>query len=300
MSTRWTEEDILRIQSRAPKGVEIPAPVVTVKRGALAKCACGAEFRKHSGSHVYCEACSNERHKQRQNKWAKEHPPTKAYLDASGARNRSATLARGAVLNATSDLHGMCDPIPRPPLLWYVRVRYPFMYAASKNHIYSMRTAGHVVLRKESKQWRAGLAMTIANAMRGQPVVNNKVWIELFVQKPNHRGDAVNIIDLVCDAIKDAIPVDDRWYSIRGIDWEISKKDPHLYVAIGQDAHYDAQACSSCGRILWLGCFAKAKDRKNGVNRNCYECCGRKEQNPEPPSVEDCIDGRFREMLDGK
>lgn len=31
MSTRWTEEDILRIQSRAPKGVEIPAPVVTVR-----------------------------------------------------------------------------------------------------------------------------------------------------------------------------------------------------------------------------------------------------------------------------
>ena len=157
-------------------------------------------------------------------------------------------------------------------MLWIMRVAVPFTYAASKNHIYARRRSGHVFLRRESKAKRAEITAAIRAGLVDRRVAHNKVWLDVLVQKPDHYGDAINVIDLVCDAVKDAVPVDDRWFCIRRLDWEIVKEDPQLIIGIGQDSLEDAQVCSYCGQIKPLTAFNKAKNRPLGVGRECREC----------------------------
>lgn len=103
-------------------------------------------------------------------------------------------------------------------------------------------------------------------------VKQNKLWIDMFVQKPTHRGDAANFVDMVCDAVKDGIGLDDRWFSIREVDWEIVKKDPKLFIGFGQREDFDVRICSSCGRPLTPDNFQKASGLPLGVGRNCRDC----------------------------
>jgi hypothetical protein len=110
------------------------------------------------------------------------------------------------------------------------------------------------------------------SALRGRDIKQNKLWIDLFVQKPDARGDAVNLVDLVCDALKKAAGVDDRWFSIRHLDWEIVKVNPQIFVGLGQEEVSDVQACSCCGRLLTFDAFGKRKSNKSGIGRVCYEC----------------------------
>jgi hypothetical protein len=159
-----------------------------------------------------------------------------------------------------------------PDLIWLVRIAIPFTYATSKNHIYTLRRAGHVALRREARAKRAEITAKIRRALEGKRIAHNKLWIDILVQKPDHRGDAVNVVDLVCDAIKDAVPVDDRWFCIRRLDWEIAKEEPRLYVGLGQDSDVDSQVCSYCGQIKALTEFNKHKHNPLGAGRECKEC----------------------------
>lgn len=159
------------------------------------------------------------------------------------------------------------------PLLWQVRIAVPFSYAASKNHIYALTLKkGHVALRRESRAMREHIAAELKVALAGRRIAHNKVWIDVLVQKPNHKGDAVNVIDLVCDAVKDALPVDDRWFCIHRLDWEICKSDGQLIVGVGQDSDADCQVCSYCGRIKPLTEFTASRHQLLGVRRECTEC----------------------------
>ncbi|NRA37896.1 MAG: RusA family crossover junction endodeoxyribonuclease [Planctomycetes bacterium] len=161
---------------------------------------------------------------------------------------------------------------PTPTLLWRRRISVPFSYAASKNNMYVRRRNGQVMLRNESRQLRNDITMTIKSKLYGQKIAHNKVWVEILVQKPDHKGDAVNVIDLVCDALKDAIPVDDRWFSLHVLDWHVVKENPRLYISIGQETEEDAQVCSYCGLIKALDQFNKQKSSPIGVGRECISC----------------------------
>ncbi len=103
-------------------------------------------------------------------------------------------------------------------------------------------------------------------------IAHNKVWLDILVQKPNHKGDAVNVVDLICDAVKEAVGVDDRWFSIRRLDWEIVKENPRLFVGIGQDSDVDSQVCSYCGQIKPFEEFGQRKRSRLGIGRECREC----------------------------
>lgn len=159
-----------------------------------------------------------------------------------------------------------------PDLHWQVRFSVPFSYAASKNHIYALRARGHVHLRQESRDLKALITARTRDAIGDIPVVHNKVWIDILVQKSNHKGDAINVVDLVCDGIKKALPVDDRWYSLRSLDWEIVREGGCIFIAIGQEDVGDAQVCSYCGQILSFDHFQKSKGRHLGIGRECRSC----------------------------
>ncbi len=207
--------------------------------------------------------------------WAQNHPPSpdQSARNVAHAKRRT-ELAReaGTLTNQEARQSIAWYDLDGPELLWQVRVAIPFSYAASKNHIYALRRAGHVALRRESRAKRSEIVLLIRNALRGRRVAHNKVWIDLLVQKPNHRGDAINVIDLVCDAIKDALAVDDRWFCIRRLDWEIAKESPKLFIGIGQDSDQDSQVCSYCGQIRGLTEFNASKYGRLGVGRECKQC----------------------------
>ncbi len=159
------------------------------------------------------------------------------------------------------------------PLLWRVCAAVPFSYAASKNHIYALTLKkGHVSLRRESRALRGRITAALRAAIGGRRVAHNKVWIDVLVQKPNHKGDAVNVVDLVCDAVKDALPVDDRWFCIRRLDWEVCKNDGQLIVGVGQESDADSQVCSYCGLIRPLEQFNASRHQPLGVGRECKIC----------------------------
>lgn len=160
--------------------------------------------------------------------------------------------------------------------VWEVVCSIPFNYGLSKNamHGYDPRT-GRVFVTKAAKSIIAELAATVSVAVREKPIAHNKLWLELFVQKPDHTGDAVNVLDLVCDAVKKAIPrVDDRWYSVAGIDWQIVKTGPKLFLRLGQTSTADVQVCSYCGRALPFKNFPKRSKTVLGIGSDCRECLG--------------------------
>ena len=236
---------------------------------------CSAEVPRRSAMQKYCLPCSEKRDLSRKRLWARENPPSseQAQRIKQGVKRRK-ELSReaGALANKRAKSNIAWYESGGPDLLWMVRAAVPFSYAASKNHIYALRKTGHVALRREARQMRHAISSALRPGLHCMPIKHNKVWVDIFVQKPNHKGDAVNVVDLVCDAVKDAVGVDDRWFSIRRLDWEIVKDKPRLFVGVGQDSDVDCQICSYCGQIKPFSEFNRHKGNPLGIGRKCREC----------------------------
>lgn len=244
--------------------------------GTLKCLKCGGETPKRSVVQKYCIICSAERTREIGNRWAISNPlnveqkekryAAKAIRDknardiaaAEGARYKSNTA-----WEANADVH----------LIWQVRVSVPFDFGFSKNAIWRHGKGGHVYLREDSKRLRDNLQRRIKEAVSQEDAVSAKVWVDILVQKPGHRGDAINVIDTVCDAIKKALAIDDNWFSIRRLDWEIVKENPMLFVGVGQETNIPHGACSYCGRLKPLAeNFGKRKHTKSGYTSVCWAC----------------------------
>ena len=232
---------------------------------------CGAPAERRSPTQRYCTTCSGRRDTERKAEWARRHGHAVRSPEADRKR-RSTIAAAGAERSIESRASIAWDTDEPIDAHTVVRVAVPFDWAASKNAIWRHGRGGHVYARQESVAMRALLAQQIRAA--GGHWVQGKVWLDIFVEKPNHRGDAVNVIDLVCDAAKDAIGVDDRWYSIARLDWAIVKDNPRLIVGLRQAVHEDQQICSHCGRSLALNAeeFGRNRSMKTGFARVCRDC----------------------------
>ena len=218
----------------------------------------------------YCRACSTRRNEERQ-----ERARSKRQLTGTKAPGRIDSAERRQIAAELSHRRGPVWMAEGPPeLVWTVGVAVPFTWAFSKNHIYSLTRQGHVHLRDEHRTARDELTARLQAALRrsGVTVVTHKLWIDILVEKASHRGDAVNVIDGVCDAVKKAVKLDDRWYCIRRLDWEVVPDRGKIYVAIGQEELADSQVCSYCGRILALTSFTANRSQVNGVSRTCRDC----------------------------
>lgn len=235
---------------------------------------CQATVRATSPTQRYCEPCSERRDLQRKRLWAAAHPPVEEQRRKSvAALGVKMELAREAGRKSNLEsAESIVWAVAAPDLLWAVRVAVPFSYAVSKNAIYRLLPRGHVCLRREARDKRDAIAMLVGQALAGRRVAHNKVWLDILVQKPNHKGDAVNVVDTVCDAVKRAIPVDDRWFCIRQLDWQIVKDNPQLFIGIGQDSEEDCQVCSFCGLIKPFAAFGCKRSSHLGVDRVCKEC----------------------------
>ena len=234
---------------------------------------CGEPSPRTGNVQRYCKPCSAKRDLAR--KTAHSNKRGKDYNKQAHSRiaERGREISRAAI----------CIPDFEQPIVlgWSVRASIEFDWAASKNHVFSARQEGHATLRLERKAYRAAITAAVAQAMGPRKPLQNKLWIDVLVQKPSHRGDAANVIDTVCDAIKTAIGLDDRWFCIRRVDWQIVKTEPKLIIQIGQETGVsDVHACSSCGRVLEPGHFHANKGTKSGLSRNCRDCSAARRRRP--------------------
>lgn len=169
---------------------------------------------------------------------------------------------------------GQFGRIHEPDLIWRVWVAMPFDHSFSKNQMYARTGSGAVYIRENSRNTRFVLKSLIKKSVLDAKVkvAHNKVWITIFVEKRDWRGDAVNTVDLVCDAIKDAIGVDDKMFSIQQVDWAVVKRNPRILIGIGQESAEDVKVCPACGTLRPLHEFRKHTSQKLGVSGSCVTC----------------------------
>lgn len=234
---------------------------------------CGVVFIAYRPAQKYCKKCGEENGKEIKRKsWAKKYPNYKDGILKRLKSNVSAARLRGIKKSVDNKFDEDFEIVPK--LVWKVRIKYPFTYDLSKNSIWRNTGRGYVFLRAESRKAKEEIGRLLLAKIKENniKIARNKIWLKLLVEKPNHRGDAINVVDLVSDAIKEVVGVDDRWFSFRGIDWRVVKENPEICIEIGQESLIDAQVCSYCGRILSLEHFSRHRTATLGYGRECKEC----------------------------
>lgn len=225
-----------------------------------------------------CVVCSAKRDEARRAKYVGKNPLSP---EEKKARKKAKWAREDALrLRAAQEELQLAQPIAwpaneAPDLLWLVRVAAPFSYKFSKNAQWAMGNRANVFLRKEAMDLRKGLMARIRAAYlnSGVKTVTAKLWVDIFVQKSNNMGDAINVVDSVCDALKEAVELDDRWFSIRKLDWQIVKESPRIYIGFGQETDVPHTACSHCGQVMPSeGNFIKRVSNKSGYSTVCIPC----------------------------
>lgn len=116
----------------------------------------------------------------------------------------------------------------------------PLNRALSKNNAKKLKCWG----KGRNRRYQIGLTdsylsakqqvyFTCRKASWGMKWKKSKVWLTIRVFKPDHRLDAINFLDGIADGVKDAIGIDDRYFSAT-IDWSIDKQNPRIEVFIRQ------------------------------------------------------------------
>lgn len=258
----------------------------TANRGTLECERCKTTVTRRSAMQRYCETCSMIVDRARKTAWAAKHKKPKAQGKAQSAARQSAKLLAGRERKGDGSITWSATDMD-VDWAWKVTTAVPFTYALSKNAVWSMAGGGgHMFMRKKASAARAEISKAIKRALDGQQVFEAKVYIDIFVQKSNQRGDAINVIDVVCDGVKDALGVDDRWFCIRGLDWEVVKENPKIFIGVCQEAEEHHRVCSYCGAIKPHSEFGKNKAVAHGVSRMCKACSAPTKRLKDDPRTE--------------
>ncbi len=157
-----------------------------------------------------------------------------------------------------------------------INISIPFTGEISKNTILGRGDFGKRVFMKQgAKEKRSEIAWLCKQEMLKNNVIfyDGKVYLDIFVQKPTAgAGDALNVLDLISDAVQDGIGVNDKWFCVKSIDWEIKKDSPRIYIQVLQEVNRPHQPCSYCGVIRPMEHFSK---RAKGYSRDCLYCRGK-------------------------
>lgn len=94
---------------------------------------------------------------------------------------------------------------------------------------------GHYYTSKEYSDAVSSLKDIVWGKSRGQKWKEEKIFVDIFLQKPQKRIDVANLVDSVCDAIKEGIGIDDCWFAPR-TDWEYEKGiESYIIITINQN-----------------------------------------------------------------
>lgn len=118
-----------------------------------------------------------------------------------------------------------------------IQFEIPFSGSLSKNKNFfaarSEKGAPIMKRRGSSKNIQRLIALLVSTKLGQEPwPEKTKTWIDIVVQKSSNRWDAQNVVDVLFDGIRDGLQVDDRWFAIGLLDWEIQPVDPNIYVQV--------------------------------------------------------------------
>lgn len=214
--------------------------------------------------------------------WAKQKYCTSCQsavkAEWAGVRGEAVKQSKTAALediheNLGSEALALSDSMTATEYEWLVMYKVPFKLEASKNSRWSLgRRGSGVYVTERVRSYSNEVTRRTREALNGINVAHNKLWISFLVEKENHKFDAINVVDTLADAIKEAVPIDDNWFCIGSLDWRIKKKEPEIFIRIGQCSTEDVLVCSHCGRILPLSEFGKKKNGPLGRSRSCKGC----------------------------
>ncbi len=159
------------------------------------------------------------------------------------------------------------NPDPRNDLIY--RFTVPFDQNYSKNAIYRTGAHGHIYIREQVRSLRETIAFEVKSS--GVKWRVNKVYLDIFVQKPHHRTGAINVLDTIADAIKKGIGLDDTWFAVRRLDWEVVKHEPKIFIGISQE-NEDRYPCSYCGLMQPFEEYTKNRSARYGISLECRSC----------------------------
>lgn len=165
-----------------------------------------------SAAQQYCRMCGKPEHGSIACEYAKGNDPLVYY-------------SRGADRSLEQELQVGGEPH------WVAEASIPFDTAYSKNRLWRPKAGGGHYIDKDVKRDSIGLGLLLRASLKKMGPdfhipPKSKVFLDIFVAMPNHRGDAINYLDFVADAVKGAIGIDDRWFAVWRLDWAVlSKKE---------------------------------------------------------------------------
>lgn len=119
-------------------------------------------------------------------------------------------------------------------------VRVTYNSKLSKNARIANRFKGFYI-KPDAKAAEATLEYELTLALKRVKMYNNKVYLEIFVCKPRTNIDAINFLDAIADVLKRVIGVDDKWFSIKSLDWIVDTKNPYIVVKLYQPERRDVK-----------------------------------------------------------
>jgi len=160
-------------------------------------------------------------------------------------------------------------------LAWTVAVVLRYDAGWSKNRIWQNDPRGghgrHLTTWARAR--RDELAGILRPELARVPLVHHRLWLWLHVSKPDHRSDALNCLDLVADAVQEAAGLDDRWFGLGHLGWDVRPGHGVLRLWCGQEAGaVDSNICGRCGDILPLHAFNRNAGARTGRASTCREC----------------------------
>jgi hypothetical protein len=232
---------------------------------------CGRTVIKRSSNQKYCNTCSDKKDGERKMQWAEKNKEGVARTMKKHTSSVRPFLleARKERSAAEASLTWMQDDkfIQNFDLMFSFKI--PFDRNLSKNSLWRTGKHGHTYLRQEARNLKETIGDIVARS--GIKWRTNKLYLKILVQKPDMRGDAINFIDTIADGVKLGVHLDDNWFSIAGVDWEICKDNPQVVIGLYQEDK-DLIYCSNCGVPQGFDGFASNVKNKYGVAQPCKEC----------------------------
>lgn len=196
---------------------------------------CNNEFTRKN-AREYCIGCSAIKSKEASTKAKKKWQSEKAQAHKKGAYTR----LRAAGKERSADIEiGEYDPNTAHG----IKLVLAFTRDFSKNKMVVWN--GRIMRKRETNDAKEQLTWEVAAT--NHTFYQGKVWLDICIYQPTHTGDALNYLDVMADAVADAIGVDDRWFSVRRIDWQIDKADPRIVLVVTQCVTEHHAICQTCG-----------------------------------------------------
>ncbi len=117
-------------------------------------------------------------------------------------------------------------------------VTLPIDPSLSKNRSKTVHYVGKKAIIRLSQEYKTAktyYTQLMRNAFQNYPLRERvKLMVHIHMYKQDNRMDCINFVDGLCDALQDAIKINDRYYSL-SIDWSIDKTYPRFEMEISQE-----------------------------------------------------------------